>query len=108
MRETTRCLREAFDAAGSFSESLYASEETGLSRAVRRWGRSRGRAFVTLDRHPVVTSGRKGEWYPPAMLFAAFLSIVLFPFLLRSRTFCWLWCRRSSGPPRVAPGSLAG
>jgi len=87
-------LRDAFFAAGGFPESVYASEEIWLSRAVKRWGRARGLPFVILDGHPVVTSGRKGEWYPPALLLLTVLVLVLFPFLLRSRTFCWLWYRR--------------
>ena len=93
-------LREAFEAVGGFSEKVYASEEIWLSRAVRRWGRRRGLDFVILDRHPVVTSGRKGEWYPPPVLFLTMLAILCFPFLLRSRTFCWLWYRR---PEQRAP-----
>ncbi len=87
-------LREAFEAVGGFSEKVYASEEIWLSRAVKRWGRPRGLDFVILDGHPVVTSGRKGEWYPPPVLFLTMLAILCFPFLLRSRTFCWLWYRR--------------
>ncbi len=91
--------RDAFEAVGGFSENVYASEEIWFSRAVKRWGRTRGLEFVILDAHPVVTSGRKGEWYPPIVLFGVMLAILLFPFLLRSRTFCWLWYRR--------PASLA-
>lgn len=90
--------RDAFEAVGGFSEKVYASEEIWFSRAVKRWGRTRGLEFVILDSHPVVTSGRKGEWYPPIVLFAVMLAILLFPFLLRSRTFCWLWYRRPASP----------
>ena len=93
-------LREAFEAVGGFSEKVYASEEIWLSRAVKRWGRPRGLDFVILDGHPVVTSGRKGEWYPPPVLFLTMLTVLCFPFLLRSRTFCWLWYRR---PEQRAP-----
>jgi len=93
-------LREAFDAVGGFSEKVYASEEIWFSRAVKRWGRPRGLDFVILDRHPVITSGRKGEWYPPPVLFFTLLAVLCFPFLLRSRTFCWLWYRR---PEHRAP-----
>lgn len=90
--------RDAFEAVGGFSEKVYASEEIWFSRAVTRWGRTRGLEFVILDAHPVVTSGRKGEWYPPVVLFGVILAILLFPFLLRSRTFCWLWYRRPASP----------
>jgi len=86
--------RDAFLAVGGFSEKVYASEEIWLSRALRRWGRERGLAFVVLEEHPVRTSGRKGDWYSPAGLLLAGLPILVFPFLVRSRTFCWLWYRR--------------
>ena len=87
-------LREAFDAVGGFSEKVYASEEIWLSRAVRRWGRPRGLRFEIIASPPVVTSGRKTEWYPTPVLLPVALLIMLMPFLLRSRRFCWLWYRR--------------
>ena len=90
-------LREAFEEVGGFSEKVYASEEIWLSRDVKRWGRERRLDFVIIEGHPVLTSARKGEWYPPVVLFAVILAIVLFPFLLRSRAFCWLWYRRPAG-----------
>jgi len=51
--------REAFEAAGGFDETLYASEEIVLSRALKRQG-----PFVLL-RESVVTSGRKIRMYSP-------------------------------------------
>jgi hypothetical protein len=90
-------LSEAFQAVGGFSERVYASEEIWFSRDVKRWGRKRGLDFVIIEGHPVLTSGRKGEWYPPAVLFFVMLGILVFPFLLRSRAFCWLWYRRPAG-----------
>ena len=47
------CERAAFEAVGGFDETLYASEEIALSRALKRRGR-----FVVL-RERVLTSGRK-------------------------------------------------
>ena len=90
--------RDAFEAVGGFSEKVYASEEIWFSRAVKRWGRTRGMDFVILDAHPVLTSGRKADWYPPFVLFGAMVALVLFPFLIRSRTLCWLWYRRPASP----------
>src|SRR5262249_20667830 len=49
------CLREGFLASGGFDERVYASEELGFSRALKRWGRARGLRFRIL-REPVVTS----------------------------------------------------
>ena len=86
--------RDAFEAVGGFSEKVYASEEIWLSRAVKAWGRPRGLAFVILRDHPVVTSGRKTRWYPVPVMLAVALGFVVFPFLVRSRRYCWLWYRR--------------
>ncbi|MGQ0641755.1 MAG: glycosyltransferase [Gemmatimonadaceae bacterium] len=47
------CTRSAFNAVGGFDESIYASEEIALSRALKRRGR-----FVIL-RETVTTSSRK-------------------------------------------------
>jgi glycosyltransferase involved in cell wall biosynthesis len=93
-------LREAFFAVGGFSERVYASEEIWLSRDLRRWGRQRGLDFVILDGDPVVTSGRKARWYPTPVLLAVAIGLLLMPFLVRSRRFCWLWYRRPSPGPR--------
>jgi len=95
-------LREAFEAVGGFSERVYASEEIWLSRAVGRWGRPHGLPFVILRNHPVVTSGRKALWYPAPVLLAVMVGFLLFPFLVRSRRYCWLWYRR---PVRPATGA---
>lgn len=47
------CTREAFDATGGFDESLYATEEAFMSRALRRHGK------FTIIPSRVMTSGRK-------------------------------------------------
>ena len=49
--------RAAFEAVGGFDESLYATEEIVLSRALKRQGRFR------VLREPVITSGRKMRMY---------------------------------------------
>jgi len=51
------CTREAFEAAGGFDETLFASEEIWFSRALKRQGR-----FVILD-SVVTTSSRKAHMY---------------------------------------------
>lgn len=51
------CTRAAFEAVGGFDQTLFASEEIALSRALKRQGR-----FVILRTH-VVTSGRKVRSY---------------------------------------------
>jgi len=86
--------REAFEAVGGFSERVYASEEIWLSRAVRRWGAARGLEFAILDEHPALTSNRKSDWYPAAVLLGSALLILVFPWAVCSRRLCWLWYRR--------------
>jgi glycosyltransferase involved in cell wall biosynthesis len=89
-------LRDAFEAVGGFSEKVFASEEIWLSRALKGYGRGQGLTFEILQGHPVVTSGRKARWYPMPVLLSVAVLILLMPFLLRSRRFCWLWYRRPS------------
>jgi len=88
------CRADAFADVGGFPESVYASEELWLSRALKRWGRRRGLGFVVLDHTPVRSSGRKADWYDAPTLVATLLLLLLLPFLVRSKRFCWLWYRR--------------
>jgi glycosyltransferase involved in cell wall biosynthesis len=97
-------LREAFEAVDGFSEGVYASEEIWLSRAVQRWGRRRGLRFEIIPHPPVLTSGRKVRWYPAPVLLGVALLIMLMPFLLRSRRFCWLWYQRPFPKGKAAGG----
>lgn len=86
--------RDAFEAVGGFSEKIYASEEVWFSRAIRRWGRRRGLSFDMIVDEPLVTSARKTEWYSPLTLATMLVLFTVFPFLTRSRRFCFLWYRR--------------
>jgi hypothetical protein len=87
-------LREAFDAVGGFSEEIYASEEIWFSRAVKKWGKKRGLEFEMLTDHPAVTSPRKAEWYSGVTILFVLFLFAVFPFLVRSKRFCFLWYRR--------------
>ena len=87
------CTREAFTAVGGFSERVYAGEEVFLSRALARWGRAHGQRVEVLDT-PVLTSGRKAEWFSPARHVLVVLQVLLFPWSLRSRRLAWFWYTR--------------
>lgn len=87
------CTREAFDAAGGFSERVYAGEEVFLSRRLARQGRRRGQAFRILA-HPVQSSGRKARWFSPWRHLWTTLVLLLVPFALRSRRFTRFWYHR--------------
>lgn len=80
------CRREAFEAAGGFDERFFASEEIGLSKALRRQGR-----FVKVA-PPVITSGRKVRLYRPWPLFRdALLLLLRGPRAWQSRERLGIW-----------------
>jgi hypothetical protein len=80
------CTRGAFDAAGGFDETLFASEEITMSRALKRQGR-----FVVL-RESVTTSGRKLRMYSGKDVLRLFGSLLLAgPKALRSRDALEVW-----------------
>jgi glycosyltransferase involved in cell wall biosynthesis len=92
------CTRRAFDAVGGFDETLFASEEVWMSRALRRQGR-----FVVL-RESVTSSGRKLRMYSGREVLRLFGGILLAgPKALRKRDGLDVWY----GGRREDPG-LAG
>lgn len=90
------CTRQAYDAVGGFSEQVYAGEEVFLSRAMARWARHHGQRFQILET-PVITSGRKADWFSPTRHILVVLQVLLLPWSLRSRRLSWFWYTR---PPR--------
>lgn len=88
------CLRQGLLATGGFNEKVYAGEEIWFSRALKRWGVSRGLRFVIIPAPPVLTSARKFQWYS-AWRFVFFILLNLaFPFASRFRWLCPLWYQR--------------
>jgi glycosyltransferase involved in cell wall biosynthesis len=86
------CDAQAFRAAGGFSTELYAGEEIDFSRRMKRRGR-----FVILQRHPLVTSGRKAQLYTKREFFVFLLKTVLFagrPLRDPKRAYLWYDGRR--------------
>jgi len=94
------CTREAFAAAGGFDETLFASEEITMSRALKRQGR-----FVVL-RESVTTSGRKLRMYSGRDVLRLFGSILLAgPKALRSRDALEVWYGGRRDDPDLAVAS---
>ena len=91
------CLREGFESIGGFSERVYAGEEIWFSRDLKAWGRQRALDFRILRDAPVVTSGRKLEWYSTASLFLQAGFLLVFPVGTRFRTLCGNWYKRPEG-----------
>lgn len=88
------CKREDFDAIGGFSEGVYASEEIWLSRALRQLAKRRGQQFSILTDYPVISSARKMQWFSMSKQALLVLMLIMFPFLVRFRKFCWFWYKR--------------
>jgi glycosyltransferase involved in cell wall biosynthesis len=86
------CDASAFRELGGFSLELYAAEEIDLSRRLKRLARRRGRTMVILQRHPILTSGRKARLYTPreALTFMA-KTIVQRGRTLRNPQDCYQW-----------------
>jgi len=92
------CQAEAFHTVRGFSIELYAYEEIDFVLRLKRYGRKMGKRFTVLHRHPVVTSGRKGEYrlLSLGVLIASnFAAIVLFflHYVLPTRVNIWLGSR---------------
>jgi glycosyltransferase involved in cell wall biosynthesis len=93
------CRREAFHAAGGFSERYYAAEEWVFIKALKRQGR------IIIPREMVVTSGRKLK------MFSGWQNVCLLvrlafrgPDAFRKRDGLELWY----GPRQAGPADLSG
>ncbi|MDQ8203010.1 glycosyltransferase [Pelagicoccus sp. SDUM812003] len=73
------CEGQAFRDLDGFTHDLFALEEVEFQMRLKRYGRRRGKRYPVLHRHPVVTSGRKGELTPRSLarLFVSNLSALL-------------------------------
>jgi glycosyltransferase involved in cell wall biosynthesis len=85
------CLRGAFIECGGFDENYYAAEEILLSRKLRQWGRKKSMTVRIIKEFRPITSARKFTWYRFAHLLKSMLTMVLFPWRLRSRESCGFW-----------------
>jgi len=86
------CTAEAFAAVEGFSERLYASEELWFSKAIKKWGKTRGQAMVILTDHAAITSARKAD--RPLHTAATLTLMLLFPPAVFFRRLCGFWYRR--------------
>lgn len=88
------CTRPAFEAAGGFDETLYASEEIAISAALKRQGR-----FVVL-RQAVTTSGRRIRAYSGWEILRVVLRLAIRgPSALRSRRGVEIWYEKRRDDP---------
>jgi len=88
------CRRDAFDEVGGFDESVYAGEEVWLAKRVKKWGRKRKMRFELIADPPVLTSGRKSDWFSTWDFVRQLAFIFLLPGATRNRKLCSLWYHR--------------
>ncbi|MDF1738427.1 MAG: glycosyltransferase [Verrucomicrobiales bacterium] len=86
--------RDAYEAAGGFDETVYAGEEIWLAKRIKRRARKEKMRFVVISDPPVVTSGRKSEWFSTGQFIWQLTIIAFCPWAMRNRKFCQLWYRR--------------
>lgn len=89
-------LREGWTETGGFDEGVYAGEEIGFARALKRWGRPRGLGFRVLG-EVVPSSARKAEQFN-AWQTARQALICAWPGNLARRDRCAFWYERPAGP----------
>ena len=94
------CEEKAFRAVGGFSEKVFASEEIWFSIRMHFWSFRREKRFRVIGDLPIVTSGRKLDWYSKGRLMVSSMIFILFPFALFSRRLCHLWYDRPDSPTK--------
>ena len=85
-------LREGWAETGGFNEAVYAGEEIGLSRTLKRWGRRRGLEFRVLE-YAVPSSARKVRQFTLAQTLRQ-VAMCAWPGNLGRRDRCAFWYER--------------
>lgn len=88
------CTKEDFESTGGFSEAVYASEEIWFSRNIKRLKSNKGKKFHIITEYPVVSSGRKFEWFGVWQQLLLLIMLTLFPYAVFYKRFCSFWYKR--------------
>ncbi len=88
-------LREGWAETGGFNERVYAGEELGFARALKRWGRTRGQRFHILD-SAVPSSARKVGQFTTWQLMRQ-IAFCAWPGNRGRRDRCAFWYERVGG-----------
>ena len=90
-------VREGWSETGGFNEAVYAGEEIGFSRTLKRWGRARGLDFRVLG-HAVPSSARKVEQFTVWQTLRQ-VAVCAWPGNLGRRDRCAFWYERPGDLP---------
>jgi glycosyltransferase involved in cell wall biosynthesis len=93
-------IRDGWAETGGFNEAVYAGEEIGFSRTLKRWGRARGLHFRVLD-HAVPSSARKVEQFTVWQTLRQ-MAVCVWPGNLGRRDRLHFWYERRGDLP-VSP-----
>ena len=88
------CRRDAFEAGGGFDESVYAGEEVWLAKRIKKWAKPLKLGFEVIQNPPVLTSGRKSDWFSTWDFVRQLAIIFLIPGATKSKKMCQLWYKR--------------
>ncbi len=97
------CRRDVFQECGGFDETVYAGEEVWFARRIKKWARAREMTFEVISDSPVVTSGRKSDWYSNFDFIRQLAVIFLIPWSTRSKRFCSMWYSRPGDSSESQP-----
>ncbi len=89
-------LRDGWSETGGFNERVYAGEELGFARELKRWGRRRGLDFHVLE-HAVPSSARKVTQFT-AWQTVRQVALCVWPGNLGRRDRCAFWYERPAEP----------
>ena len=89
-------LREGWEATGGFDEGVYAGEELGFARALKRWGRERGQRFLVLGEE-VPSSARKIGQFTGWQVLRQ-MALCAWPGNRARRDCCAFWYDRPARP----------
>lgn len=89
--------RDAWADTGGFDESVYAGEEIGFSRALKKWGRQRGLFFHVIE-HAVPSSARKLRQFTVRQTLWQ-MAVCVWPGNLGRRDRLRFWYERAEAAP---------
>ncbi len=88
------CTKKDFISTGGFPQTMYAGEELGFIRRLKKINRKSKGRFLILTNPPVVTSSRKLSWHSKWQMSFYLLLLIIFPFSVRFRKLCGFWYER--------------